>query len=412
MANYITPQLVDVNAFKLATTMNSYKRFGPKFKPRGDRLVAIDTALEALRDNYLPLANAAQTRGFLLLVIREARNWLRNVQRKADSGKVGTGDRHHKKLAIQKLVAEATDALIACTPGFAEAMQAYAEQKRGATQEFLMKGLDGVYRHEGSVYRSGGKSQGKTTSATQLHGNIIADFAYEPNRGADSRNRHVHNTKQKLKKLGHDGDVRHLIESMIRGEALFETFTEDQFRTFGRYVDARTDLAKVVYFSKMERLQHLKHIRDGKLYNIDDTPFATPHQGSSWAMDCYGNLFAGDRSISDVQVNHSSYLAGKDAACAGIIDTTADGTVTAIDNSSGHYKPTRENLHEVLTYLADQGLNFERATVMVVGPNDDSKKYSARDWIGNIGAPEIGNWVRNIGAPQLGNRQFTLAANR
>ena len=30
--------------------------------------------------------------------------------------------------------------------------------------------------------------------------------------------------------------------------------------------------------------------------------------GTSWAMDCYGNLFAGDKNISDVQVNHSSYL--------------------------------------------------------------------------------------------------------
>jgi arabinogalactan endo-1,4-beta-galactosidase len=80
--------------------------------------------------------------------------------------------------------------------------------------------------------------------------------------------------------------------------------------------------------------------------------------------------------------------------------TATDGTVTEIDNSSGHYKPTKEHLHDALRYLADQGLNFDRAIVRVVGPNDTETKYRASAWI------------RNVNAPALGNRQFTLGGNR
>jgi hypothetical protein len=403
MADYITPRRVEMNAFMLATTMNRSKLFGPKLEPRGDRLVAIDTALEVLRDNYQ--GNAEQKRGFLLLVIREARNWLRNVQRKADSGKLGTADRHHKKIAIKKLVAEATDALIACTPGFKEAMEAYAQQKVGGAQQFQMKGLSGVYRNEGNLYRSGGKSQGKTWAATRLH-NQSGYLPYDEQLPGHVRNRNINDKKQEATGLGLDRDVlrdvHRLIEKMMRGDVLFEDFMEHDFNTLGRYIDAREEESRVVYFSKMERLQHLKYIRDGKLYNVDETPFKTGRRfdDPSWAMDCYGNLFAGDAKMSDVMVNHSSYLAGKDVACAGLIETDADGTLTVIDNLSGHYKPTREHLHKVMSYLAEQGLNFDKATVRVKELNGAVKEYRASAWI------------RNINAPALGNRQFTLGGNR
>jgi hypothetical protein len=67
--------------------VNRNKLFGPKLKPRSDRLIAIDVAL---KDNYQPHGNAEQTRGFLLLVNREPRNWLRNMRSKADAGNLGT----------------------------------------------------------------------------------------------------------------------------------------------------------------------------------------------------------------------------------------------------------------------------------------------------------------------------------
>lgn len=402
MADYITPHFVDTNAFTLATSITRNKLFGPKLKPRGDRLLAIDLALEALGENYQPQGNAAQTRGHLLLVIREARNWLRNVRRKADAGNLGTVGREYKRLAIRKLVAEATDALIACSPGFAEAMQAYAQQKKGGAMQFRMKGLDGVYAHEGNLYRGGGKFQGKTVSATRLHG-MSANL--DPlDRGIREKYvaQHIRREQQDARKLGLGGDVLRLIENMMRGDVLFENFSEGQFETLGRYVNARGGAANVVYFSKMERLQHLKQIRDGKLYNIDGTPFVTAQGavGTSWAMDCYGNLFAGDRFISDAQVNHSSYLGGKDVACAGLILTSADGTVTEIDNFSGHYKPTPEHLHGALAYLADQGLDFDKATVRVKGSSGE-KKYRASAWIRN-----------NMQAPELGFRQFALGGHR
>lgn len=401
MADYITPYLVDVNSFTLATSINRHKLLRSKLKPRGGRLIAIDTALEALRDNYQPQGNAAPTRGFLLLVIREARNWLRNVRLKAASGKGGTNDRVNKEIAIRKLVAEATDALIACTPGFAAAMEAYAERKGGGVQQFRMKGLSGVYAHEGNMYRSGGKFHGTTMSATLLHQGST-EFEYHDGQNARYQNNQIHKQQKEATRLKLDNHVLRLIENMMRGEVLFENFNEDQFETLGRYVDAKVGPAKVVYFSMMERLQHLKHIREGKLYNIDETPFATEGGagGASWAMDCYGNLFAGDSNISDAQVNHSSYLGGKNVACAGIMCTNADGTVTDICNFSGHYKPTREHLHEALSYLAEQGLSFDSANVTVKGPDGRIKEYRATAWI------------HNINALALGNRQFTIGANR
>lgn len=374
MPQYITPQFVHLDKFIEATTVKSRKLFGPKLKPRGERLLAIDTALEQLRTQY-PVGNAGEARAYLLLVIRETRNWLRKMRVKAESGKTGTDDRGYKAIEINNLLREATEALIASTPGLARALDAYAQQKGGFTGRLRMKGLDGTYVHEGGLYRKGGKTQGHTFSGTYMH-------TFENETGQS-----LEGIRNKSKELGQGKDVRRLIESMFQGEVLFDNFTEQQFEMFGRWIEAKGLPSKVLYLSKMERLQHMKYVRNGALANIDDTPFVTKKVAlTAWAMDRYGNFFAmhAHDSPGVVTVNHSSLLGGKDVACAGCIVTNESGRLVEIDNNSGHYKPTRQHLHGALAYLAEQGLDLEGVTVALVIPGSPQKEtWTARQFLAN-----------------------------
>jgi hypothetical protein len=65
--------------------------------------------------------------------------------------------------------------------------------------------------------------------------------------------------------------------------------------------------------------------------------------------------------------NHSSFNAGTDVICAGMI-RIHNGTLMYVDNDSGHYKPTRQNLHGMLTIISNEGINLAGVTVVVKQP--------------------------------------------
>jgi hypothetical protein len=108
-----------------------------------------------------------------------------------------------------------------------------------------------------------------------------------------------------------------------------------------------------------------------------------------YAMDSYGNLFVGDDNkryakltlglgnTNDLrlnraaradrgQMNHSSFCAGKDVICAGSIFFWK-GQLLHIDNSSGHYRPSRHALYKAVEAVRREGTNLNILRVTVMG---------------------------------------------
>jgi hypothetical protein len=103
----------------------------------------------------------------------------------------------------------------------------------------------------------------------------------------------------------------------------------------------------------------------GQAYDTQGDP-----NGYMYAMDEYGTLFASPAAgmaHGNQMWNHSSFNAGKDVICAGMIKIH-NGTLVYVDNNSGHYKPTRQHLHGMLTIISNEGINLAGVTVLVRQP--------------------------------------------
>ncbi|HEY2702291.1 MAG TPA: hypothetical protein VGL20_01240 [Candidatus Dormibacteraeota bacterium] len=73
-------------------------------------------------------------------------------------------------------------------------------------------------------------------------------------------------------------------------------------------------------------------------------------------------------------VHHSTALYGAPAAGAGTI-TVVNGTITNIDNESGHYKPEAEYIWQTLVWLEAQGMPVGEINVRIVATDRDAEKY-------------------------------------
>jgi hypothetical protein len=103
----------------------------------------------------------------------------------------------------------------------------------------------------------------------------------------------------------------------------------------------------------------------GQAYDTQGDP-----NGYMYAMDEYGTLFASaaaGMAVGTQYWNHSSFNAGKDVICAGMIKIH-NGTLVYVDNDSGHYRPTRQHLHGMLTIIGNEGINLAGVTVVVKQP--------------------------------------------
>jgi hypothetical protein len=64
--------------------------------------------------------------------------------------------------------------------------------------------------------------------------------------------------------------------------------------------------------------------------------------------------------------NHSSFAAGNDVLCAGMIEIN-QGEVIAVSNESGHYRPTAQMLANALLIMKDElGLDVENTVTSVM----------------------------------------------
>ena len=114
-----------------------------------------------------------------------------------------------------------------------------------------------------------------------------------------------------------------------------------------------------------------------------------------YAMDKYGNLFASEAETRKqlaqagfAAFNHSTFNAGKEVICAGMI-TIVRGKLCWINNDSGHYKPTHENLRQALLMLMSDGANMDNVVVGARNPKTKLMEAYQLATFMNKGAPDV-----------------------
>jgi len=358
MWRYISPATVFTSSFSTDTTVKTGLVF-KTIKKRGAGLANIDAALESLRDNFRPRTSPQDTAGHLILVLRQAKAWLRKMDTKKQKHSKESKGRLQKRMAIVTLANECLDMLVFCSPTLAKSLQSFNANK-GKTPGFTMKGLAQGYDHERNLYLKNNKTGLASVSGKGAHEFLDGDTKFN-----------------KSEKSALSGSAKTALRKVNQGKFNFNELTDQDFKAIGELAQAKMINAEVKFFDKLERLKLLLTVSAGKLMKPDDTPFASssltaaPASGNfprwdqwMWAMDGHGNLF-GSNELTTLgkYFNHSSYMAGKAVACAGILVTSSSGQLLMITNGSGHYKPTRENLFEAVGFLDQEGVDLSACQV-------------------------------------------------
>jgi hypothetical protein len=166
----------------------------------------------------------------------------------------------------------------------------------------------------------------------------------------------------------------------------------------------------VWYMRKQERMSYMLVIEGGRFYSGFNEPFVMQGGGKlyPYAINEYGNIFATAYNAatpfqnsggfdSMTSLNHSSFNAGKDVITAGTMYLT-QGT-PCIDNNSGHYKPTVDNLHNGICMLDEDGLKLSDWYVGVVQPDGRIALFIGTLFRANKNVP-INRAVRVIDRPE------------
>ena len=269
----------------------------------------------------------------------------------------------------------------------AAALRDYQAHKQNGVVGHQLKGLANGYHLEREHYLQGNKVSGATISGTNVSNKCRFD--------ADSIRLQRHKAAKNFE------------------ERVWQPILQDT-QTLQRLFP---DMAPVVYMNKIERLKLILSFVDGKICDSGGHPVEMTERESfsknlriaPYVMDKYGNLYmdidfwksksyltqdnAGKyQAKSTGQFNHSSFLAGAEVVCAGALhigwnnrgNASAAGVLSAIDNASGHYKPSRENLLNCLEVLRSYGVNTEltrvgdwsQGTSVLLGPGFSSEPES------------------------------------
>lgn len=142
------------------------------------------------------------------------------------------------------------------------------------------------------------------------------------------------------------------------------------------------------YYRKEERLRHMLifmpdaqgimkiHRMNGDRLEPFSSQFAqgSRQKHAPYACDEYGNFYVTSFGAKRGEVQHSTMLHGRPVVSAGMM-IVEGGTLKYIDNDSGHYKPSADQLKEALRCLRDEH-DVELAGVgyMWKGPNNSFGK--------------------------------------
>ena len=158
------------------------------------------------------------------------------------------------------------------------------------------------------------------------------------------------------------GVPAHLIDSHLRDKAILMT---DHGYHLDQEIEADGE-SNLVYLTDEKALAYRLEIDSGKFWlrnlgaGLDEFKLA----------DCTDTKYAKDHVADDTEKKysfHSAYLSGNEVLCTGCL-TIVDGELTYIDNSSGHYAPSIQQLKLAIESLVALGINVNRVTVGCINP--------------------------------------------
>jgi len=333
--------------FKTATRLEAKGLRRGKFRNvRGKNIDAIDKALQAydlVRNGY----NLGAQSQALSALLTQCAHWLKQKKDKA-----GPSVDNRRTIILQlanDVFTELRNIQRASGEDFLNLNKALTT---GNQANYNKKSLSAGYIHERNVYVSGGK-QAHPLAAGPLHGT-------HSNLGATGLPR---------------GFNTPAAQALLTRE--WGHLTQADFELLAAIDAAGAGGTNVtVYFAdKATRAANLMVVYQGYNNDFEDVQgrafdTSADANGFMYAMDEYGTLFASIASglaTGNQYWNHSSFNAGKDVICAGMIKIHA-GVLTYVDNNSGHYKPTRQNLHAMLTIISNEGINLAGVRVVVRQP--------------------------------------------
>ncbi|CAG4885743.1 hypothetical protein [Paraburkholderia gardini] len=374
--------------FKTATAKNF-----ARFKARGNNIRAVDTALKAYWDEMNGAADATREIACLNEIVLACKDWLKLKQGKSEF-RTTTFTRTEevrtlfiaRRTAITNLGTEALRELYTRL----QALGILTADLRGrihfdshklavlgsgamvgarANNVKALQPMGADYQNERTSYLMSGKTQAISGSGVHAtHTYVSRGIATNQDIG-----------------LPRDPGARQAIQAAAAKNV--HNLTMEDFQILDQIGRQNMTSGDVNYLNKSERLRYIAIVgADGKLHDCNDQRITTQDRDvTAYAMDNYGTLYAKDADPlgGAMFFNHSSFNAGKDVISAGIV-TIKDGALRTIDNNSGHYKPTRDNLHNCLEVLSSEGLNLQWTIVNLyvwVNGVKQEHRYYASDFL-------------------------------
>jgi hypothetical protein len=373
-------------------------------KSYGGNLVKVLAALEAYDDNKAS-PQLAIKEALLYNLWKQCNKWLTLKLAKEGGTKTLSTLYVTRKTEVNDLKNEAINELTAISPRASQALQTYDIRKRYMGAHNNLKSLGSGYNIEREIYLTSNKSTGAVLSGTIVHGQL------------ENRANMSGQGQKNFKK--------------VMGKKTFDTMSMAQAQRLEKVFEGAQE-THVSYLNKIARLQYIVTPDiNGLLCDLNDNLIAMNLQGMDnnyylcpYVMDKYGNLFIYNKAATGRGVavvtntggntfqyannqyvwNHSSFLAGADVLCAGCLHigysvttaAAAPGVLTAIDNSSGHYKPTRDHLRRCLLQLEADGIDVDQVRVGVMGPTGVSFYWGA---VFKLTPMAIPAWTDSTAAP-------------
>ncbi|XP_057433915.1 IQ domain-containing protein IQM2-like [Lotus japonicus] len=150
----------------------------------------------------------------------------------------------------------------------------------------------------------------------------------------------------------------------------------------------------VKYLGPMERLAYEVVVEDGRFFykqtgEVLHTTGESARAKWIFVLSTSKALYVGKKKKGSFQ--HSSFLAGGAASCAGRL-VVENGVLKAVWPYSGHYRPTKENFEEFISFLQEKNVDLSNVTMTPVDEDDDydhqRSHLSEEDLNGNMSGLE------------------------
>jgi hypothetical protein len=361
------PSLMSSIAFKAHTTsLGTIKR---------SNLAALDAALAKM--DFTPLATKQQKIGWLQAIIAECINWRAN---KAAKLVPNTPNFSQNTAARARVVDQVGDQAMLLLKYYTFEDQKAHRPQHVPQAAVNRRGLQAGHEKEKGLYDA---SKGNAVNARTA---IPVNF---PGGSLVDANMHVPVGTF----VATFGALPPAVAAILNGGTAFHQLNQAQFDTLANYFDANNlSMQQPVHYSRKE-----ERINEHMVVVINGLIRKEPHQNYTtaldmWAMDKYGNFMctSSGAQVHNHQYNHSSLNAGNDVLCAGTVVIT-NGVIMEIDNNSGHYRPTRQNLHTAVQVLHhDLGVTFApNCVVKSYAPPQPRRFQSWNAFVANVNAAGV-----------------------